>query len=226
MMHTALDAASFSRDADGMRLSTSVRGLYAITDTALCAERGLVHDVAAAIRGGAVMIQYRDKSADAARREREARELLQLCRKHKRPLIINDDIELAREIGADGVHLGAEDAGLRAARSRLGQDAIIGISCYNSMELARKARRAGADYIALGAFYETQTKSATVRAPLALLREASDNLRLPIVAIGGITPDNGATLVEAGAQMLAIVSGVFGSEDPEQAARSYSALFK
>lgn len=203
-----------------------LRGLYAITDTTLCARRGIEADVAAAIRGGAVMIQYRDKSNDSARREQEARALLKLCQQQQVPLIINDDVELARVIGADGVHLGGEDAALRAARGSLGQQALIGISCYDSLELARKAHRAGADYIAFGAFFDSPTKPATVRAPLALLREAGDNLRLPLVAIGGITPDNGATLVKAGANLLAVISGVFGGDDPEQAARAYAALFK
>lgn len=208
-----------------MPLPNTFRGLYAITDTALCNVRGVINDVAAVIRGGAVMVQYRDKSSDHDRRLKEARALLRMCRKQKVPLIINDDIELAREVGADGVHLGAEDAGLRAARLRLGAGAVIGISCYNSMELARKAARAGADYIALGAFFETSTKTTAMRAPLALLEEARHNLRLPIVAIGGISTDNGAELIKAGADMLAVVSGVFGSDDPEQAARSYASLF-
>lgn len=204
----------------------TLRGLYAITDSKLCSRRGIKADVAAAIRGGAVMIQYRDKGEDEARREEEARTLLELCRKQNVPLIINDDVELARTVGADGVHLGGEDAGLRAARSRLGRKALIGISCYDSLELARKAARAGADYIAFGAFHDSPTKPATVRAPLALLREAGDNLRLPVVAIGGVTPENGAALVQAGASLLAVISGVFGSDDPEQAARSYATLFK
>ncbi|MGH8458929.1 MAG: thiamine phosphate synthase, partial [Nevskiales bacterium] len=124
------------------------------------------------------------------------------------------------------VHLGGEDAGLRAARSRLGDNAIIGISCYDSLELARKARTAGADYLAFGAFFDSPTKPAAVRAPLALLREAGDNLRLPVVAIGGVTLGNGAELVKAGASLLAVISGVFGSNDPEKAARAYVALFK
>lgn len=203
-----------------------LRGLYAITDATLCAKRGLIADVAAAIRGGAVMIQYRDKSTDVARREQEARALLALCRKQGVPLIINDDVELARTIGADGVHLGVEDGGMRAARSRLGDDAILGMSCYDSLELARSARAGGANYLAFGAFFASPTKPAAVPAPLALLREASDNLRLPIVAIGGITPDNGAALVAAGAGLLAVVSGVFAGDDPELAARQYAALFK
>jgi thiamine-phosphate pyrophosphorylase len=204
----------------------ALRGLYAITDAALSERRGLEFDVAAAIRGGAVMIQYRDKSTDGTRREREAAALLQVCRRHQVPLIINDDVELARVTGADGVHLGAEDAPLRAARIRLGEQAIIGVSCYDSLELARKARAAGADYVAFGSFADSPTKPDAVRASLALLREASRNLRLPVTAIGGITPENGAALVEAGASLLAVVSGVFGAEDPEEAARRYTALFK
>jgi thiamine-phosphate pyrophosphorylase len=202
------------------------RGLYAITDATLSARRGLEADVAAAIRGGAVLIQYRDKSGEAERRQQEAAALLKVCRQYGVPLIINDDVELARALGADGVHLGAEDAGLRAARARLGPEAIIGISCYDSLELARKARTAGADYVAFGAFFGSPTKPAAARAPLALLHEASHNLRLPVAAIGGITPENGASLIEAGASLLAVISGVFGAENPETAARRYSALFK
>ena len=209
-----------------MSRMNTLRGLYAITDTTLSAKRGLVADVAAAIRGGAVMIQYRDKSTDAVRREQEARALLALCREQRVPLIINDDVELARAIGADGVHLGAEDAGMRAARNRLGDDAIIGMSCYDSLELARSAQSAGADYLAFGAFFGSPTKPAALQAPLALLRIAGDNLRLPLVAIGGITPDNGAALIEAGASLLAVVSGVFAGDDPEQAAGRYAALFE
>lgn len=208
-----------------MPLPNALRGLYVITDSELCARRGLEADVAAAIRGGAVMVQYRDKGTDGVRREQEAAALLRVCRQARVPLIINDDVELARTVGADGVHLGAEDAALRAARGRLGSDAIIGISCYDSLELARKARTAGADYVAFGAFFDSPSKPVTVRAPLALLRDAGDNLRLPIVAIGGITPDNGAELVKAGASLLAVISGVFGGKDPEQAARRYAALF-
>jgi thiamine-phosphate pyrophosphorylase len=204
----------------------TLRGLYAVTDAELCARRGLEADVAAAIRGGAVMIQYRDKGADNTRREREAAALLQICRRHHVPLIINDDVELARAAGADGVHLGAEDASLRAARARLGEASIIGVSCYDSLELARKARTAGADYVAFGSFAASPTKPNTVRATPALLREASDNLRLPVVAIGGITPGNGGELVGAGASLLAVVSGVFGTDNPESAARQYAALFK
>jgi thiamine-phosphate pyrophosphorylase len=209
-----------------MSRASQLRGLYAITDAELCARRGLEADVAAAIRGGAVLVQYRDKSDDGTRREREAATLLKVCRQHGVPLIINDDVELARAVGADGVHLGAEDAALRAARARLGPEAIIGISCYDSLELARKARSAGADYVAFGAFFDSPTKPAAVRAPLALLREASQNLRLPVAAIGGITPTNGAALVEAGASLLAVISGVFGADNPETAARQYAALFK
>lgn len=201
------------------------RGLYAITDPELCARRGLETTVSAALRGGAVMIQYRDKGADHERRMQEAGVLLQLCRRQHAPLIINDDIELARAVGADGVHLGAEDAPLRAARSRLGEHAIIGVSCYDSMELARRAQTAGADYVAFGSFADSPTKPDTVRASLDLLREAGEKLNLPIVAIGGITPGNAQPLVEAGARFLAVISGIFGTDDPETAARRYSALF-
>lgn len=204
---------------------TGMRGLYAITDTVLCAARGLLPSVAAAIRGGAVMIQYRDKSDDSARRLQEASALAKLCHEQDVLLIINDDIALARACGADGVHLGAEDTGLRHARGQLGQSAIIGISCYDSLELARKARKAGADYVAFGSFFDSPTKPTARSASLSLLGEARDTLDVPAVAIGGITPKNGGLLVQAGASLLAVVSGVFGESDPEAAARRYTALF-
>lgn len=204
----------------------ALRGLYAISDNKLCAHRGLEADVLAALQGGAVMIQYRDKGSDSTRREREAKALLLLCRRHHARLIINDDVELTQVVGADGVHLGAEDAPLRATRTRLGDQAIIGVSCYDSLELAYKAKRAGADYVAFGSFAESPTKPDATRVSLALLREASDNLQLPIVAIGGVTPENGAELIAAGASLLAVISGIFGTTDPEAAARRYCALFK
>lgn len=204
---------------------TGLRGLYAITDAALCASRGLLPSVAAVIRGGAVMVQYRDKSGDPAHRLDEAKGLARLCHESGVLLVINDDVALAHAAGADGVHLGAEDTSLRAARGKLGRNAIIGISCYDSLELARKARTAGADYVAFGGFFESPTKPAAVRATPQLLREASNSLHLPIVAIGGITPDNGTELIEAGANLLAVVSSLFGAKDPEATARRFTALF-
>ncbi|HET6655829.1 MAG TPA: thiamine phosphate synthase [Gammaproteobacteria bacterium] len=199
-------------------------GLYAIADTATI--RGdVVNAVAAAIAGGAVLIQYRDKSDDRERRQREARRLAQLCRRTGVGLIVNDDVELAVDCGADGVHLGADDASLADAHARLPEGALIGVSCYDSLARAQQAARDGADYVAFGSFYPSPTKPNAVRAPVKLLTAARE-LPVPVVAIGGITLGDGQELIDAGADFLAVISGVFGADDIESAARSYARLFE
>lgn len=197
-------------------------GLYAITADA----PQLLERVAAAIAGGAAVIQYRDRGADIPRREHEAREVLAVCRAQGVPLIINDDVALAATVGADGVHLGRDDVMLQEARRVLGAAAIIGASCYNDFDLAMAAQQAGASYVAFGRFFASHTKPDAVSAPLDLIRQAKAQLSIPVVAIGGITPDNAAPLIDAGVDMLAVVHGVFGQADPEQAARCYTQLFK
>ena len=206
--------------------SRRLHGLYAVTDGSLTPAVPLAEAVAAAIRGGVRLVQYRDKTAEVVRREREAEALLRLCRQHEIPLIINDDVELAARLGADGVHLGREDAPLDEARVRLGPRAIIGVSCYASLKFAVAAQQAGADYVAFGSFHPSPSKPQAVRAPLALLAEARQRLNVPICAIGGITPENGAALVAAGAEMLAVISGLFAHTDIEAAARKYVRLFQ
>jgi len=201
-------------------------GLYAITAEHLHPEMTLEEAVALAIGGGAKAIQYRDKSEDAARRRVQARALMTVCRRCGVPLVVNDDVALAAEIGADGVHLGRNDASPDAARERLGPRATIGVSCYDRLRRAIDAQRAGASYVAFGSFYPSPTKPDAVRAPLDLLREARAHLRIPVVAIGGITPDNGADLLAAGADVLAVVHGVFAARDPTEAARKYASLFE
>lgn len=197
------------------------RGLYAITD----GPRGDLLTVArAALEGGATMLQYRDKTRDRERRTSEAGALAALCGEFSVPLIINDDVELAYASHAAGVHLGEDDAGIAKARAILGSEAIIGVSCYDSLHRARDAASAGADYLAFGAFFPTTTKQVTRRATHSLLRDARQ-LGLPLVAIGGITPDNGKPLVEAGADFLAAIAGVFGAHDTRAAARRYADLF-
>ena len=203
-----------------------LRGLYAITDSALIPSARLGDQVEQALRGGATVIQYRDKSDDKIRREREVQVLLKLCRTHRVPLIINDDIELAQRSGADGVHLGCEDETIAHARERLGVEAVIGVSCYNSLERALSAEAAGADYIALGAFFASRTKPDAVTASVDLLRESKARLKIPVAAIGGIDPEEGAILVEAGADMLAVVHGVFAQPDSFAAAQNYARLFE
>jgi thiamine-phosphate pyrophosphorylase len=179
-----------------------------------------------ALLGGASVIQYREKSRSAARRLAEATALLRLCRDHGALLIINDDLNLAARIGADGVHLGADDSSPADARDLLGEEALIGVSCYNRLELAREATAAGADYIAFGRFFPSRIKPDAVQADPELLTAARADLQLPLVAIGGITPENGASLVAAGADMLAVIHGVFGQTDIQAACRRFTGLFE
>ena len=203
----------------------SCRGLYAITDSWLLADDRLTVAVEQAILGGARLIQYRDKSNKAARRLAQAQALNELCRRHQIPLIINDDVGLAAQIGAAGVHIGKDDPTFVTARARLGEAALIGVSCYDRLDLALVAEQAGADYVAFGAFFPSPTKPTEIRAPLGLLREARAALNIPIVAIGGITPDNAPLLLEAGADALAVVSAVFAQPDIRTAARRFANLF-
>lgn len=197
------------------------RGLYAITDGP---RADLIDVCAAATAGGAAMLQYRDKTRDNVRRREEAGALATLCARNGIPLIINDDIELAAEVGAAGVHLGEDDADIASARARLGPRAIVGVSCYDSIERARELAAAGADYLAFGAFFASPTKPNARVATLQLLRDAKV-LNRPLVAIGGITAANGAALIDAGADFLAVISGVFGAPDVREAALGISALF-
>lgn len=207
-------------------MKSPLRGLYAVTSAALCrTPDALPPAVEAALAGGARLVQYRDKEGDAAQRRANARRLLERCRAHHALFIVNDDVELALAIGADGVHLGTADLPLRDARRRLGGLATIGVSCANVLERAVAAQDEGASYVAFGRFFASRTKPDAPPAGLALLREARARLHVPICAIGGITPANGAALVEAGAGMLAAVEGVFGVSDIAGAARAYARLF-
>jgi len=198
-----------------------LRGLYAISDGP---RMDLIDACAAALAGGAAVLQYRDKTGEHERRLHEASALQALCARHRVPLIVNDDIGLAAAVGAAGVHLGEGDAPIGEARARLGRAAIIGVSCYDSIERARQFAALGADYLAFGAFFASTTKpDARVAAP-HLLREAKA-LGLPLVAIGGITHDNAPLLIEAGADAVAIISALFGAPDVRAAARRFADLF-
>jgi len=198
------------------------RGLYAITQTENKSGDSIINDVISAIKGGAVIVQYRDKNPlDAVFL---ASELVKICHQHQVPLIINDDIELAARVGADGVHIGKEDGAIAQARRRLGADAIIGVSCYNFVGQALDAQNQGATYVAFGRFFPSTSKPLAAPAHIETLRQAKLLLTLPIVAIGGILPENGASLLAAGADFLAVIGGLFESQ-PEQSARAYQALF-
>jgi thiamine-phosphate pyrophosphorylase len=203
----------------------ALRGLYAVTpdseDTS-----ALVRDVAAAIAGGAKLIQYRNKVAPPALRREQAAALQSLCRERGAALIVNDFVDLARAVDADGVHLGRDDGAAAEARALLGPGKLIGISCYRSLETARAAEGAGADYVAFGSFFASTVKPGAVRAPLELLTQAKQTLSVPVVAIGGITAENGEALVHAGADALAVISAVFAADDVESAARAFAPLFE
>ncbi len=198
-------------------------GVYAITPECADTTR-LLNRVDAALKGGVAAVQYREKTGDVALRHEQASELLALCRRHSVPLIINDDLRLADLTGADGVHLGKDDSSLREARLILGPEKIIGISCYQSLDLAITAQESGADYVAFGSFHPSPTKPQAVRASVDLLHRGTA-LRVPIVAIGGITVDNAKPLIDAGADAVAVISALFDAPDIESAARALNALF-
>jgi thiamine-phosphate pyrophosphorylase len=199
-------------------------GLYAISREG-SDDRALAGWAEAVLAGGAIWLQYRDKGRDHPRRLAQARTLLQVCRRHGARLIVNDDVELARAVDADGVHLGRDDGELADARAALGPAALIGVSCYADLERARRLAAQGADYLAFGAFHTSTTKPGASIARPALL-SAARSLGLPLVAIGGITPDNGADLLRAGADLLAVVSGLdLPPTEAAAAARRYAALF-
>lgn len=203
----------------------AIAGLYAVTpdipDTAalLCMARQ-------ALEGGAKLIQYRNKTADAALRVQQAALLADLCREAGAPFIINDDPHLAAALGADGVHLGRQDVSISEARQQLGEGKIIGVSCYNELEQALEAERQGADYIAFGAFFVSGTKPHAARANPDLLQHARRKLRIPIVAIGGISLANAAELIRHGADALAVVNGLFAAQSVRYAAEQISRLFQ
>ena len=206
-------------------MNRTLRGLYVITEDRPPADRPLAAGVEAALRGGARLVQYRDKSKDHTRRLDEARALRRLCSEYGALLLINDDIELAAAVAADGVHLGRDDPDMASARARLPARSLVGITCYNRFERAREAAARGADYIAFGSFHPSPTKPHAVRADPELLQRARRELSLPTVAIGGISPENGAALVSAGADMLAVISAVFAAPDISAAARAFTHCF-
>jgi thiamine-phosphate pyrophosphorylase len=205
--------------------ASRLRGLYAITpDTA---DSGwLEQRVEQALRGGARALQYRSKLTDVTVRREQAHRLRRMCRTHAALFIVNDDVDLALEVGADGVHLGRDDAPIARARARLPAGAVIGASCYDQLERGEEAVRAGADYLAFGSFFPSKVKPGAVRPSLDLLRDARRRFGVALVAIGGITAENAAAVIEAGADALAVISALFGAPDTLAAARAFSNLFE
>jgi thiamine-phosphate pyrophosphorylase len=205
------------------RKNSQIKGLYAITpDEPDTAE--LLRKVRLVLSGGARVLQYRNKTADTALRLTQARALRELTSEFSVPLIINDDVVLARQIAADGVHLGGNDDSVISARAQLGSASLIGVSCYNRLALAYEAVRQGADYVAFGSFFTSTVKPDAVAASPDLLRQAHRGIAVPLVAIGGITVDNGAQLLKAGADALAVISAVFDAADIQNAARQFANL--
>ncbi|MSQ49379.1 MAG: thiamine phosphate synthase [Betaproteobacteria bacterium] len=204
-------------------LAARMHGLYAITPELPDSET-LLRRVALALQGGIAVLQYRSKLAGVEQKMRVAKALAAMCRDHQVPFIINDDLELALESGADGVHLGRDDGELAAARARLGSR-LLGASCYNSLSAARAAVAAGADYIAFGSVFPSSTKPAAVCAPLTLFGEAR-SLGVPLIAIGGITLQNAPQLLSAGADCLAVITDLFEAPEIAEKARAYAKLCK
>lgn len=184
-------------------------GLYAITDDTLLPESRLKDAVEQTLLAGCRLVQYRSKIEDRAFRLQQAQQLQALCEQHDAQLIINDDVDLCREVNAAGVHLGKGDSPIRNARETLGPNKIIGVTCHDSVDAAVEAEQASANYVAFGRFFPSQTKPGASPAPLEVLTEAKNRLGIPIVAIGGINAENGAALTNAGADMLAVINAIF-----------------
>ena len=202
-----------------------LRGLYAITDERLMPESDFLSSAEQALLGGVRLIQYRDKTTDTEKRLHQASVLKQLCEQTGSLLIINDDIELAGEVQADGVHLGKDDSSIDLAHRQLGMDAIVGVSCYNQLDLAIDAEKSGADYVAFGAFFPSSTKPEARTASLELLKTAKQKLQIPVCSIGGITADNAKILIKQGTDMTAIITDLFASDDIQKTASQISRLF-
>lgn len=202
-----------------------IKGLYAITpdiaDTSL-----LLQKVEAALQGGINVLQYRNKAASHKLQSQQARAILPLCRQYNVPLIINDSVKLCLTLDADGVHLGADDGNLSEVRVRIGNDKILGASCYNRFDLALSAQQAGANYVAFGACFASETKPSTPVAGLDLFVKAKNELNIPAVAIGGITLQNAPSVIHAGAKAIAVINAIFNANDVKLASQQFSLLFK
>lgn len=199
-------------------------GLYAVTPD-MADSTALAAKVEAALRGGARIVQYRSKSASMALRRAQGASIARLCRSWQATFIVNDSAELARELDADGVHLGRDDVTVGEARATMAPGKLIGVSCYNEMARARQAQAQGADYVAFGSFFASATKPAAAAAGAELLRLAATELALPVVAIGGVDADNAGALIAAGADCVAVVSALFDATDIEAQARRFACLF-
>lgn len=204
----------------------TLQGLYAIADMKYIGAPDFLDRVQAVLLAGVPLIQYRDKINGRGVRTRIAQRLRQLTQKHRSLLIINDDVELARAVDADGVHLGKDDRGIREARERLGADKIIGASCYDGYGNAVEAAANGASYIAFGSFFDSATKPSAPRADLDLIVRAKQEMDVPVCAIGGITQENVMPLLDAGADMIAVIRSLFATPSPARSVQEYQALLQ
>ena len=202
--------------------ATRVAGLYAVTPDIDDPAR-LLRDVTAALDGGAAVVQYRNKTAQPARKREQARALARLCASRGALFIVNDDAGIAADVEADGVHLGDDDGDIGTARARIGPERLIGVSCYADVERAARAAAAGADYVAFGSFFPSGTKPLARRAGVELLQRAR-TLGIPVVAIGGITAANARTLIDAGADAVAVIADVFAHDDAADVAQAAYAI--
>ena len=207
-----------------MRDSSIIKGLYAITPD-MADLNTLIHKTKLAIEGGAFMVQYRSKIQDHDVKMQQCAAILRLCREYGVPCIVNDDVEMCRILEADGVHLGENDDNIAEVRRILGEDAIIGSSCYDQLDRAKQAQKEGATYVAFGAVFPTPTKPNAPRATLALLREAKREIHIPIVAIGGITVNNAHDVIEAGVDAIAVITSLFEAKTIKETAETFLKMF-
>ena len=206
-------------------MKRKLAGLYAVTPDEPRTQT-LANKVSQALSGGVLVVQYRNKTASAALRHEQGRALAALCRAAGAAFIVNDDVALALELDADGVHLGADDGDLAEARARMVQGKLLGASCYDRIELAQSAMRAGADYLAFGSVFASGTKPGAVRAPLAIFAEARRSIGLPLVAIGGITLQNAPRAFAAGADAVAVIGALFDAADVAERAADFTRLYQ
>ena len=207
-----------------MRDSFIIKGLYAITPD-MADSNSLLQKTQLAIEGGAFMVQYRSKIQDREVKMQQCASILRLCREYKIPCIVNDDVDMCRVLEADGVHLGEKDDNIAEVRRILGEDAIIGSSCYDQLNRAKLAQKEGASYVAFGAMFETSTKPNAPRATLELLREAKSQIQIPIVAIGGITMNNAHDVIETGIDAIAVINSLYESNSIKETAETLSSMF-
>ncbi|MEY3910383.1 MAG: Thiamine-phosphate synthase [Pseudomonadota bacterium] len=207
-----------------MRDSFIIKGLYAITPD-MADLNTLIQKTQWAIEGGAFMVQYRSKIQDRDVKMQQCAAILRLCREYKIPCIVNDDVDMCRVLEADGVHLGEKDDNIAEVRRILGEDAIIGSSCYDQLNRAKQAQKEGASYVAFGAMFETSTKPNAPRATLELLREAKSQIQIPIVAIGGITVNNAHDVIKTGIDAIAVITSLYEAKTIKETAETFAKMF-